>query len=509
MTTDPFPQPAKADHLPDPVPSPDSASGAGRYVPLLVWIAVIVTPILIALKVVSYGIIPAGDLQRHVAHAFTDRPYTDLLLLRPEYVMNHSPGWELLLKGLHRAAGFGRDALTSFSIIVCLLAVLMAPLRWLSRPEAWMGAVLALLIAIPGYMWRLTQGRPYLVTEGLLIMVLAAWARHDDRKPGAVRGGLTAAAVALSVWMHGTWYLWALPLAAFVLARRLVAARWLALCIAAGVAGGAVLTGRPITFLVQAVTIARLVSAENLRVSQLVGEFQPSNGEISFLLVLGLVFLWWKNEMRPGLRRMGDPLFWQFLICWILGLYMVRFFSDWAVPAALVWLALRGQEMMTRAWPAHSWNRVLATLLLCGALYVHSTRDNNEIYTFSRSTVFLNAGNPELKEWFPGPGGVFYSNYFGFFFNTFYENPQGHWRYALGMEPALMREEDRRTYRAIQETGRPSAYEPWIRKMGPADRLVLYRSAQPPLPQLEWKQAAPGVWIGRKPTGNAPAADGN
>ena len=85
-----------------------------------------------------------------------------------------------------------------------------------------------------------------------------------------------------------------------------------------------------------------------------------------------------------------------------------------------------------------------------------------------------------------------------FFYNTFYKNPDGDWRYALGFEPTLMPDEDLKILRSIQgNRGDPKMYDPWIHKMTAADRLVIYSSAQPDLSGLEWHNAVGNIWIGR------------
>lgn len=90
-----------------------------------------------------------------------------------------------------------------------------------------------------------------------------------------------------------------------------------------------------------------------------------------------------------------------------------------------------------------------------------------------------------------------------FYYNTFYKNPQADWRYILGYEPAIMPEENLKILRAIQLShGAFKAYEPWIKKMRPVDRLVIYDSAQPNLPQIEWHDSGDNMWIGRLPEKN-------
>jgi hypothetical protein len=94
-----------------------------------------------------------------------------------------------------------------------------------------------------------------------------------------------------------------------------------------------------------------------------------------------------------------------------------------------------------------------------------------------------------------------------FFYNTFYKNPAGDWRYIVGFEPALMPPDDLKVYRDIHRSeGSADSYQPWIKKMRPIDRLALNRPGQPDIPALEWKQAAQGIWIGRLPSGPRPPA---
>ena len=89
------------------------------------------------------------------------------------------------------------------------------------------------------------------------------------------------------------------------------------------------------------------------------------------------------------------------------------------------------------------------------------------------------------------------------YYETFYNNPHGEWRYILGHEPALMPAEDLKVYREIQfyKHTIDSLFDPWVNKIRPEDRLILYRgkSSRPDIPQLEWKYVAYNTWSGRVP----------
>lgn len=472
-----------------------------QYAPLVAWILVAITLFFISLRIVGSGYLPAGDARRHVAKAFTDKPYTQIVVMRPEYTMDHSPGWEWLLRVLHRTAEWDSDALMSFSIVATMLCVFLAPFPWLKRPEAWLAALLAQMVAIPELMTRLTQARPYLLTEGILIAVLFGWVRKEEEKPSRLTLTLTCAGVALSVWMHGAWYLWVLPVACFFIAGWWRRGAWLSLCCALGTVGGALLTGRPVEFLRQAVSIAGSISKEHIPQWLLVGEFRPSYGEFSTLVLVALVVLWRKQQDKHARSPLSNPVFCLALICWILGFKADRFWADWGVPAVLVWLTLEFQELMGKSWEPTSWKRVAATGLLALPLFLHSTNDLDRRYSSSLNETFLDASQPALQGWLPERQGIFYTAHMDFFYNTFYKNPQADWRYIIGMEPALMPDADLQIFRGIQLSQYSvKAYEPWIQKMQPGDRLEIPCASQPNLPQLEWTNAVAGIWIGRLPS---------
>jgi len=473
-----------------------------RYVPLLCWTAALLTVLFICLRIIGYGYLPPGDARRHVAKPFACKSYSQIIVMQSGYVVDHSPGWEWLLDKLHRALGWSEDGLMSFSIASLILWIFCLPLLWLRRPEAWLAAILAQLIAQPGLMQRLSQARPYLITDGVLIAVLLAWSKDGDENPRWWKVLLTSAGFALSVWMHGAWYLWALPLAAFFLARRWRAGLWLTACWVAGTFAGALLTGRPVVFLCQEIFVAATIYQEHAPKWMLVQEFQPSEGELATLTLLALVYLW-RNGPNKSLRPLFlQPVFWVIAMNWVLGFFAARFWADWGIPAVLVWLALQFDDAM----PAIASNSSLKRLMICGVilvpLFLDASNDLEQRYTFSLNETFVEAGDPELKGWLPGKDGIFYSDNMTFFYNAFYKNPQADWRYIVGFEPALMPLEDRKVFRNIRSSNLAAeSYMPWINKMRQEDRLVTQRPMQLALPSLEWKRCG-DFWIGRLPLKN-------
>jgi hypothetical protein len=246
------------------------------------------------------------------------------------------------------------------------------------------------------------------------------------------------------------------------------------------------------------------VYREHLPKWMLVGEFQPTTGEAATLTLLALVYLWLKlqNKMRTPLFR--QPAFWMIALNWVLGLFAARFWADWAIPAVLVWLALQFDEALPGIAADGSLKRLMVCGLIAVPLCLDATSDLERRYTFSLDEIFLRADDPAYAGWFPGKNGIFYADNMTFFYDTFYKNPQAGWRYIAGFEPALMPPGDLKIYRNIRRSNQAAeAYEPWIKKMRPEDRLVTARPYEPPIPSLEWKRFG-SFWIGRPPQTAAP-----
>ncbi|HUD49650.1 MAG TPA: hypothetical protein VMR33_22680 [Candidatus Baltobacteraceae bacterium] len=474
-----------------------------KYAPLLSWVIVVSACICIAFKVLSYGYVPIGDARRYVAKAVTDKEYPQILVMGPTYQMDFSPGWEWLLRRLHRVGNVSEDGLMQFSVAGLLLLILCGALPLLRHPEAWLAALLAVTVPFPGLMSRFTQARPFLLTEGVLICVLLAWAL--ERTPtlswwkiiGSVAG------FALAAWIHGTWYLYGLVLAAFFLAGWWRETIYLTLCWLAGTALGAALTGAPIEFLKQNLLWGAALYKEPVATASLVGELQPSAGEFSALLVLGFVWLWRKQQRRGEPDLFRSPLFWLMALCWILALKAGRFWADWGLAAAMVWLAAQFDDSMKLWWDNAPGRRLAGCCLLAVPLFLDTTSDLDSRYSRSLHEAFADGSRADMKGWMPDDGGIFYSADFSFFFNTFYKNPDGNWRYLLGYEPAIMPEDDLKIFRNIQWNQYAwEAYRPWVDKMRPQDRLEITGNGEPILPPLQWHHAGGAIWIGRLPPKN-------
>ena len=159
----------------------------------------------------------------------------------------------------------------------------------------------------------------------------------------------------------------------------------------------------------------------------------------------------------------------------MLGFKAARFTEDWGWPALMVLIACDLQLLLQTRFAADSFKRLALTCGLAVTVFLVITNDRGSRWTYNLTQQYLTtAEHPELKGWMPEKGGILYSADMTIFYQTFFKNPNGDWRYILGFEPALMPDEDFNVYHSVLwNFGDAKAYEPWVKKMRPADRLVI------------------------------------
>jgi hypothetical protein len=473
-----------------------------RYVPPAVWAILVAVLLAIPLKVISYGYLPGDDALRHCAKAVSGKPWSEILVLGNPHAMSSEFGWQALLGAVHHATHWSAEALVIFSVVLLFFVPNAALWPWLRRPEAWLAGLLAAMI-VSDVPQRFLLGRPFVITIAALMVILFV---PQKSRPDLKKFLLFTGLIGAGVFFHGVWYLWLLPVAAFFFAGQfqwtlLVAGAWLA-----GTALAALLTGHPVEYLSQALNMALHAVGKHTTSVTEVSELQPFGGDMLAIIVIGaLVALRWaaKPNAVPFAR---NPAFWLMCGCWMLGFRVSRFWDDWGWPALMVLIATEVEFLLLAKFAADSWRRLLLTTILAAAAFLAVTSDLNSRYTKSLTWQFLSeAEHPELNGWMPDKGGIVYSAYMETFYQTFYKNPKADWRYILGFEPTLMPADDFQTYHNILwNYGDARTYAPWVKKMKPADRLVIHGNGneRPNIPQLEWYYGVSGIWIGRTPRTN-------
>src|SRR5208283_4161457 len=309
-----------------------------RYVPLAVWAIVILVILFIPLRVIQYGFLPADDALRHAAKAVSGKPWPEILVFGPAFQIDHNYGWHFLLRKVYLASHCSTEALVLVSVVGLFVLVGWSALPWLKRPEAWLIALLAATLTsdVP---IRFLIGRPFIVTIAGLLTILLAWQVQGLSPPKWWTAVWMAVLIALCTFVHGVWYLWALPVAAFFMAGQfrwggLLAAGWIA-----GVFLGASFTGHPMESLYQAVVMATRAFSMHTTQRTLVTEFQPSSGDVLALVILGGLLILRQLAGLKARPLAANPAFWLAVLTWVLGFKATRFTEDWGWPALMVLMA--------------------------------------------------------------------------------------------------------------------------------------------------------------------------
>src|SRR5580692_9276711 len=153
------------------------------------------------------------DALRHAAKTISGKPWQQILVMRDDFPIDPSPGWQKILEWAHDVNHGDAESLVIFSVVALMLLVMGSGLPWFRRPEAWLAALLIASVFIPACTTRFARGRPYIFTDAMVILILILWSEREeyrDRVSSAVYV-CTPIFVAASAWVHGSWYMLVLP----------------------------------------------------------------------------------------------------------------------------------------------------------------------------------------------------------------------------------------------------------------------------------------------------------
>jgi len=469
-------------------------------VPVLARLLALGVMLVIPFRVLGTGFLPPDDALRHAAKVVSGRPWSEIIILRSDVSVDPHPGWHTLLGLVHRTTGAGAHALVLVAVVTLFLAASAIPLLSLRRPEAWLLSWLGLCVLDPSALVRYMLGRPFLASIAALVTLGLLWRRLAEPRLDAVAAGLATLAVTLAAWIHPSWYLFTLFLVAVLAAGQWRAALRLTGCVGAGVLLAAVLSGQFGAFLWESARHPFLVLGQ-MDARTLVQELKP-NDTAPFVL-LGLFGLLGWRALRGRWRDdvLRDPLLILALGGWVLGYVSLRFWSDWGLPAALVWVALEIEAWLEESGPAREWRRVGLAAVVGLSVVIASATDVRGRWSLRLDRTYLPLLEPAAAEWLPEPGGILYCPDVMLFHQLFYHRPDAPWRYMVGFEPGLLPPEDLAVYRDFLKQGTVEALRPWVARMQPRDRLVVVLAgpASPMMPELEWRNLGGPLWSGRRP----------
>ena len=456
---------------------------------------------LIPFAVIGHGFLPPDDALWHSSKAFSGKCSSEVLVQRAEVTMETHPGWDAILGAVHRVTNWDVHSLVLFSVISLFILFSIIPIFFLRYPESWLLSMLTISIATPGWFFRLFLGRPYIVTMAAILVMLFLWPKLKSKKNDYGVLALLTFVIAISTWAHRTWYILLAPVIALLLAREWRASLRLAISLVAGIFIGSALTGHPILLMKDTILHLWLVSTSCESQGMFVTELRPLLCDFGIVVLVAAMLFWRFTRGRWNRAVIDNPIFILMVLCFIGRLVTNRIWLDVGIPALAIWIAGEFHDFLDAKMGRRQWNRIFLTVALAGTLYLSITSDAGSRWSGRKHQDYLSSEDPTQAGWLPGPGGIIYSDDMGVFFQTVFKNPTANWRYILGPESALMPEKDLKILREIQENRQTyKLFEPWVKKMRPEDRLIIRgdEDHKPKIPELEWKYAALGTWVGRK-----------
>lgn len=469
---------------------------------LLITVSILII-ILIPLKIISYGFLPPDDALRHAAKAVSGKAWTEILITRPDITFVAHSGWEFILRTAFKITNCPTRDLVIYPVLVLFALFACLPLFFFKKPYVWTIALFITAVASPHFIFRMMLGRPFIISICALLVLFYQCSKLKSANGAKSRAfWIITASIALSVWIHGLWYMFYLTIPGFIIAKEYKTARKLFIAVTIGVIAGSLMTGSGLVLLSETVKHALRSLFEPAGPNVLVREFQPFDGQPIMLIIIALFIIWrhvnktWRKEI------VVNPIFIFASITWLFGFVVTRFWLDWGVPVLCLWMASEINDIIKlKNNKETNWREFLITLISGLILFSSVTANSNNRWMTNLESPDLSLDNSALKNWLPDPGGILYTNEMDFFYLTFYANPHAEWRYILGFEPSIMPADDLAVLRKIQTYGGGSykILSPWVNKMDIKDRLLIKDSGMPAIPELEWKNVEKRLWMGRLP----------
>lgn len=466
----------------------------------IAWLLAVICLLYIPIKITSYGWIPQDDALRHAAHGVNEKTWGDVVLIRPEFNIDHNPGWHSLLRFMHRNFDMNQEDLLLFSVVGLYLLFNLTGMLLSPTPLAWIAALAVLALADLAATFRVIIGRPYLVSCSVALLLLSLWTKKELDLKSWRPWVISVIALALAVWIHGSWYLFLLMPFAFFLAGQGRRAGALVICLLLATFLGSLLSGHPLDFLRFHFQVPFEIFSEVRVNRQLVSEIQPGNTAVilvAFCAILALIL------QRKGVFRLADlatdPVFMLAVTGWLLGIMVNRFWGEWGRVAITFWLAMRMADLIKASASFRQPRiRYCLALFVCVTLFFLSTHDEKGRYSERVMDEAIDFANPQLAGWAPKPDSLIYSNTMLIFYMHYFAYPNATWKYVVGFESSLMPKDDLKVLRNLHYNfSHGREFAPWVAKMRPQDRLIT-RNLIPGVEGIEWIQAARKFYIGRR-----------
>jgi len=485
-----------------------------KRLPFIVFVFASIVLFIAPLKIISLGYTPYDDILRHTAKIISEKDWGEILLLRDNIPsdMDTHPGWHYILGIMHQTFNMDANALVVFSIVFLWLVFTLIPLFYFNRPEAFVLVLLCVCFLDFSLIYRFLWGRPFILTAFTALSLCYLWDRiagiritknrlHDKQRPLTPIIWIIIL-TGLASWTHSTWYLLFIPVFSAYCTRNRRYASILLCATISGIILGGTLTGNPIDYLLYQLKHLYYFMTDLSSAGALTMETSPGKGSpLIVAFALGLILL---NRKITGKYRLGTHslAFYLMITGWLLGFFILRFWTDFGFPAFVYWASLSIQRLLHAYYNKNMFKQFSISVLASILLFFTLTHNPNGRWSTSPywQMDHLRNNYAKYESWLPKDNGIIYSVNMQVFYNFFFTFPKANWRYVLGFEHSIMPKEDLKIYNGIRSKQNYASFMPWVKKMTTKDRIIVQGGSEyPDLSSLKWKWLPPHYWIGRLP----------
>lgn len=456
-------------------------------------------------KIYSIGYTPTDDSNRHVVFSMADRTWEDILTIDKGLESDHNAGWHFFLRLIHKVFSLNKLELLFFASISLFILFNMAGIMISPNKAAWFVTLMIIFIVQKDFFGRLLCGRPFLISCAATLILLKYWFLpvKEDEKPISKSKIyiISIVSLTLSVWLHGSWYIFLLLPASLLLAGQIKKSLELGFLILVSTLIGAYLTGEFKEFLNFHFSATFNIFTERVYNWQLVSEFAEGDISSFWLIVCFSVIILLLKTNRLKLNELSrEPIFIGILLSWLASIKVIRFWVDWGNIFFMFWLTYKLSDLIKLMESTKKtffrWFLFLFILISNAILIPQANWDQRK----ERQGKIADFSKMELSDYRPDDGGIVYNDSMATFYLNYFENPDARYRYVIGFEPAIVPAENRSVFRDIVYTDfHFKSYEPWIKKLTNKDRIFTTVDISKNYPQLDWIKAANKLWIGKLP----------
>ena len=455
--------------------------------------------IIIPFKIIWKGFLPNDDANRHVAYAISDHKWSDVLEITPGLESDHNVGWHKILRFIYKCFRINKKDLLIISIIGLFFLFNLTGCLVSPNSAAWPITLIALFLFEASLIQRSILGRPFIISNIATLILLKLWFIKDLEIKNWLKYFISMLVLVLAVWIHGTWYTFLILPTALLLSGQIKRSINLTLCILVSTVIGAFLTGEIKEFLYFHYAATLNIFSEKIYNWQLVTEFAEGNVRLLWMIPTIFIIILLIISKKLKLNDLSkDPIFIMILLTWMLSIKVVRFWVDWGTVALTFWLSLKLSELIKDMESAKKplLRRTFFVLIaITVTILIPSSNWNNKK---ERNSFIVDFSKKEFEAFKPVEGSIIYNDSMRHFYYQYYADPEGKYKYVLGFEPAIMLEDNRKTFRDILYSRfHYKAYKPWVDKLTKKDRLFASNDLSKNYPQLDWIKASDKFYIGK------------